>query len=51
MTEPLGLEPVERPDVILVVDDDEDIANFVAFNLRMHDFEVLIACDGRTPWK
>ena len=46
MTEPMGLEPVERPDVILVVDDDEDIASFVAFNLKVHGFEVMRARDG-----
>ncbi|MEH1013361.1 response regulator [Micromonospora sp. CPCC 206060] len=37
----------ERPDVILVVDDDEDIARFVAFNLKLHGFEVLHASDGQ----
>ena len=40
-------DPVEKPDVILVVDDDEDIANFVAFNLKVHGFEVLVARDGK----
>ncbi|HET6533436.1 MAG TPA: response regulator [Actinoplanes sp.] len=40
-------EPDERPDTILVVDDDEDIAGFVAFNLKMHGFEVLRARDGQ----
>lgn len=34
-------------DVILVVDDDEDIARFVGFNLRVHGFEVLLAGDGQ----
>ena len=34
-TEPAG----ERPDLILVVDDDEDIARFVEFNLRLHGFD------------
>ncbi|HEU4346531.1 MAG TPA: response regulator [Actinoplanes sp.] len=33
--------------MILVVDDDDDIAGFVAFNLKMHGFEVLRARDGR----
>ncbi|RZU48937.1 response regulator receiver modulated diguanylate cyclase [Krasilnikovia cinnamomea] len=42
-----GLEPEERPDLILVVDDDEDIAGFVAFNLELHGFEVVRARDGR----
>ncbi|SCF26135.1 diguanylate cyclase (GGDEF) domain-containing protein [Micromonospora viridifaciens] len=37
----------ERPDVVLVVDDDEDIARFVGFNLRLHGFEVLHASDGQ----
>ncbi|MGK5444495.1 GGDEF domain-containing response regulator [Micromonospora sp. URMC 105] len=37
----------DRPDVILVVDDDEDIARFVEFNLRLHGFEVLHAGDGQ----
>jgi diguanylate cyclase (GGDEF)-like protein len=36
----------ERPDLILVVDDDEDIARFVEFNLKVHGFEVVIARDG-----
>src|SRR4029453_18968712 len=40
-------EPEERPDVILVVDDDDDIASFVAFNLKVHGFEVIRARDGQ----
>jgi diguanylate cyclase (GGDEF)-like protein len=32
--------------VILVVDDDEDIARFVEVNLRLHGFEVVLAHDG-----
>nr|BFE69682.1 hypothetical protein GCM10020092_029830 [Actinoplanes digitatis] len=40
-------EPEERPDLILVVDDDEDIASFVAFNLKVHGFEVMRARDGQ----
>ena len=40
-------EPEERPDLILVVDDDEDIASFVAFNLKVHGFEVVRAKDGQ----
>jgi len=39
-------EPEDRPDLILVVDDDEDIASFVAFNLKVHGFEVMRARDG-----
>jgi diguanylate cyclase (GGDEF)-like protein len=43
-----GVEQSEsRPDVILVVDDDEDIARFVEFNLRLHGFEVMVARDGQ----
>lgn len=41
-----SLDPDERPDVILVVDDDEDIASFVEFNLKMHGYEVVRARDG-----
>ncbi|HEX5597464.1 MAG TPA: response regulator [Micromonosporaceae bacterium] len=36
-----------RPDLILVVDDDEDIARFVEFNLRLHGFDVAHAADGQ----
>ncbi|HEX6968330.1 MAG TPA: response regulator [Micromonosporaceae bacterium] len=36
-----------RPDLVLVVDDDEDIARFVSVNLRLHGFDVLHACDGQ----
>jgi PleD family two-component response regulator len=44
----MSMEPAEeRPDVILVVDDDADIARFVAFNLRLHGFEVRHASDGQ----
>jgi diguanylate cyclase (GGDEF)-like protein len=43
----INRDPEERPDVILVVDDDEDIASFVAFNLKVHGFEVIRAKDGR----
>jgi diguanylate cyclase (GGDEF)-like protein len=35
-----------RPDLILVVDDDEDIARFVQVNLKLHGFEVAHAHDG-----
>jgi diguanylate cyclase (GGDEF)-like protein len=37
----------ERPDYILVVDDDEDIARFVRFNLDLHGFETAYAPDGQ----
>ncbi|MFY1671713.1 response regulator [Plantactinospora sp. WMMB334] len=37
----------ERPDLILVVDDDEDIVRFVSFNLRLHGFDVAQASDGQ----
>jgi diguanylate cyclase (GGDEF)-like protein len=44
----VSVEPVEgRKDVILVVDDDADIARFVEFNLRLHGFDVLYARDGQ----
>jgi diguanylate cyclase (GGDEF)-like protein len=43
----VSLDPPERPDVILVVDDDEDIASFVEFNLKVHGFEVMVARDGQ----
>jgi diguanylate cyclase (GGDEF)-like protein len=43
----LELEPEERPDLILVVDDDQDIAGFVAFNLEIHGYEVMRARDGQ----
>ncbi|MFC7549859.1 response regulator [Plantactinospora sp. GCM10030261] len=42
--EPSTAQPRE---VILVVDDDEDIARFVAFNLRLHGFDVEHAHDGQ----
>ncbi|MCY1142320.1 response regulator [Actinoplanes sp. Pm04-4] len=42
----LGPEPEDRPDLILVVDDDQDIASFVEFNLKMHGYEVIRARDG-----
>ncbi|GIE92608.1 GGDEF domain-containing response regulator [Paractinoplanes rishiriensis] len=43
----LGPEPEDRPDLILVVDDDQDIAGFVEFNLKMHGYEVIRARDGQ----
>ena len=36
-----------RSDLILVVDDDEDIARFVGLNLKLHGFEVVHAYDGQ----
>ncbi len=42
----LGPEPEERPDLILVVDDDQDIAGFVEFNLKVHGYDVIRAKDG-----
>jgi diguanylate cyclase (GGDEF)-like protein len=45
--EDLGPDPEERPDLILVVDDDQDIASFVAFNLRIQGYEVMRAGDGQ----
>jgi diguanylate cyclase (GGDEF)-like protein len=35
-----------QPELILVVDDDVDIARFVEVNLKLHGFEVLVAHDG-----
>ncbi|GAB3804015.1 GGDEF domain-containing response regulator [Micromonospora zhanjiangensis] len=44
----MSVDPgADRPDLILVVDDDEDIARFVEFNLRLHGFEVMHARDGQ----
>lgn len=36
-----------RPDLILVVDDDVDIARFVEVNLRLQGFDVVLARDGQ----
>jgi diguanylate cyclase (GGDEF)-like protein len=41
------LDPEEGPDLILVVDDDQDIASFVEFNLKVHGFDVIRARDGQ----
>jgi len=38
--------PRPRPDQILVVDDDVDIARFVEVNLKLQGFEVIVAHDG-----
>jgi diguanylate cyclase (GGDEF)-like protein len=43
MTEPV--EPAGR-DLILVVDDDPDIARFVEVNLKLQGFDVVVANDG-----
>ncbi len=45
--EELGPEPEDRPDLILVVDDDQDIASFVEFNLKVHGYDVVRARDGQ----
>lgn len=42
----VGLNDEDGPDLILVVDDDDDIAGFVAFNLQMQGYEVVRARDG-----
>ncbi|GIF17411.1 diguanylate cyclase (GGDEF)-like protein [Actinoplanes tereljensis] len=45
--EDLGADPDDRPDLILVVDDDQDIAGFVEFNLKVHGYDVIRASDGQ----
>ncbi|MFC7531220.1 response regulator [Actinoplanes sp. GCM10030250] len=45
--DPLELEPEPGPDLIMVVDDDKDIASFVEFNLQMQGYEVIRAKDGQ----
>src|SRR3954454_18310667 len=35
-----------RTEVIMVVDDDADIARFIEVNLHVHGFEVVVAHDG-----
>jgi diguanylate cyclase (GGDEF)-like protein len=42
----VSLDPGERPDLILVVDDDEDIASFVQLNLKLYGFDVMTARHG-----
>src|SRR5690606_10977772 len=43
----LGSRAAEtKPPLILVADDDKDIARFVEVNLRLHGFDVLVAQDG-----
>jgi DNA-binding response OmpR family regulator len=34
-------------DVVLIADDDRDIVRFVALNLRLEGFEVIVANDGQ----
>ena len=43
----LGADAEDRPDLILVVDDDQDIAGFVEFNLKMQGYDVIRASDGQ----
>jgi DNA-binding response OmpR family regulator len=33
--------------LVLIADDDRDIVRFVALNLRLEGFEVVVACDGQ----
>ncbi|GGJ86710.1 hypothetical protein GCM10010123_15360 [Pilimelia anulata] len=42
----MSTEAAPRPELILVVDDDVDIARFVEVNLRLHGFAALLARDG-----
>ena len=37
-----------RPDLIIVVDDDIDIARFIEVNLKLQGYEVVLAHDGET---
>jgi diguanylate cyclase (GGDEF)-like protein len=48
VSEVVPSEPVELADkdLILVVDDDKDIARFVEVNLKLQGFEVVVAHDG-----
>ena len=49
MADPLeATVPLEPPgkDLILVVDDDSDIARFVEWNLKLQGFDVMVAHDG-----
>jgi diguanylate cyclase (GGDEF)-like protein len=47
----LDSDPEDRPDLILVVDDDQDIAGFVEFNLKMQGYDVVRAGDGAAALK
>ncbi|GLI01934.1 GGDEF domain-containing response regulator [Phytohabitans aurantiacus] len=43
----MSVDPdADKADLILVVDDDPDIARFVQVNLRLHNFDVVLAGDG-----
>jgi diguanylate cyclase (GGDEF)-like protein len=44
--EPAGPVELADKDLILVVDDDRDIARFVEVNLKLQGFEVVVAHDG-----
>ncbi len=44
----MTVEPVDARDLILVVDDDPDIARFVEMTLRFEGFGVVVAHDGPT---
>lgn len=35
------------PDLVVVVDDDEDIASLIGFSLRSAGYEVVVAADGK----
>lgn len=50
---PIGVLPAVKPTParVLVVDDEEDIRNHVAFNLRADGMEVLLAADGAAAIK
>jgi diguanylate cyclase (GGDEF)-like protein len=41
-------QPSGRPDLLIVVDDDVDIARFVEVNLKLQGYEVILAHDGET---
>ncbi|GIF71430.1 GGDEF domain-containing response regulator [Asanoa siamensis] len=43
----VALETVNRFGLILIVDDDEDIARFVGISLKLHGFDVMHARDGQ----
>jgi len=44
MTDPVG---EQGSDLVLIADDDRDIVRFVALNLRLEGFEVVVATDGQ----
>jgi len=46
MTDPAGASG--KPELLIVVDDDVDIAHFVEVNLKLQGYEVLLAHDGAT---